>query len=118
MLAIGTSVFVAACATTKTQMSATDPFRINMQIGYNSTTPNPVPPPAGGWVDVKNWQTFLNTPAGGNAGLNPDNVFGNATQLKTKGFQGSKGLRTDGVVGTLTYNAAVTAGMPAYPKVP
>jgi hypothetical protein len=128
LLVIGTAVLVAACANNKAQMSASDPFRINMQMGYGPNTPTtPAPiPPATSWVDVTNWQTFLMLQPGQTyltVPAYPNDNFDQMTKQATIWFQQATinghgpvmPPPPPGVVNLATYNKAVALGMPPYP---
>ncbi|HEY3898984.1 MAG TPA: hypothetical protein VGM54_10250 [Chthoniobacter sp.] len=95
-----------------------DYFRINMENGFGPLVPpTPAPiAPATMWVDVANWQAFLIVH--GCAGTNPPNdEFGMLDFNGTKKFQTKSGIFANGIVNQATYDAAVAAGMTAYPTV-
>jgi len=99
-------------------MAATDPFRINMALGFCATVPaSPAHPGGGTWDDVTNWQNFLLGMGNLMGPVYPNNQFDSPTQTATKAFQGGNGLPATGTVNQATYNKAVSQGMPPYPTV-
>jgi hypothetical protein len=134
LLIVASLYVISACAhtqpgrrplTTVNCGSPTDTFRLNMRQGYsanNPTNPSPVSP-ANMWVDVANWQCFLDSTANG-ATNPPNDAFGTLDTQATKKFQKwahAQGYPVpspaNGIVDLNTYNAAVSAGMPPYPTV-
>lgn len=59
---------------------------------------------------VTKWQSFLHG-FGGELGI--DGIFGETTEAETKRFQRENQIKADGVVGALTYAAALQMGFPA-----
>jgi len=102
--------------------AATDLFRINMAYEYDSSYPATPTAPAGGWVDVSDWQAFLKQNAFLSSQYTPSDVFDLTTETATENFQkAQKGgiLNQDGVVTQPTYNKATSSSwnMPKYPPV-
>lgn len=58
--------------------------------------------------DVKAWQTFLRSQGSAYSVVTADGQFGAQTEESTKGWQRSKGLAVDGVVGPETLRAALS----------
>ncbi|HEY3898985.1 MAG TPA: hypothetical protein VGM54_10255 [Chthoniobacter sp.] len=135
LLIAASAYIITACAntqkghhhlTTAACGSPTDYFRLNMRQGYGPLTP-PSPSPIGGakmWVDVANWQCFLDVSLY-KATNPPNDSFGILDTQATKAFQTwahTQGYTVpyppNGIVDQNTYNAAVKAGMPAYTPVP
>jgi peptidoglycan hydrolase-like protein with peptidoglycan-binding domain len=98
-----------------------------MSVAYATVRPGPTPPPppapgsgVPGWPgrflllsepmmqggDVRTWQQQM---ANRGWGISPDGWYGKQTLTICKSFQSEKGLKTDGVIGMHTWNAAWTA---------
>jgi len=120
-------VLIAGCASFRLGGPAKGlpPFRINMRLGFKAHSP--ANPPLQGsdkeWVDVRNWQKFLETQKGKDGFpvlAQPYNVneFGLRTYLATKTFQRLADLPETGCVNLATFQEAVANANPPMPYYP
>jgi hypothetical protein len=106
---------VALCLSKVWAYGPSDPFRVPMESGFGPNSPGPTP--AGGWIDVGDWQIFLKT-HGQSALMGasyPNNTFDGPTEQATSNWQGQNGLTQSGKCDPPTFAKAGLANPVATP---